>query len=77
MFKMIASHLMFMAELLGRESARRRSNESEDRPVSPIRRLVSVIGNGLRQHSPPVELSNHMRRDIGLEPLPQRSEWIW
>ena len=74
---MIASHLMFMAELLGRESARRRSNESEDRPVSPIRRLVSVIGDQLRKQSPPVELSNHMRRDIGLEPLPQRSEWIW
>jgi hypothetical protein len=76
MFKMITSHLMAMAELLGLESARR-SNESEDRPVSRLGRLISVIGNQLRQHSPPAELSNHMRRDIGLDPLPQRSDWLW
>jgi len=73
---MIASHLMLMAELLGLESARR-SNESEDRPVSRLSRLIAVIGDRLRQHSPPEGLSNHMRRDIGLDPLPQRSDWLW
>ena len=40
-------------------------------------RLLSVIGNRLRQHSPPAVLSNHMRRDIGLDPLPERSDWHW
>ena len=74
---MIASHLMLMAELLGLESARR-SNESEDRPVSRLGRLIAVIGDRLRQHSPPtLGLSNHMRRDIGLEPQSQRSDWLW
>ena len=73
---MITSHLMQMVELLGREGALR-SNGSEDRPVSPLGRLLSVVGNRLRQHSPPVVLSNHMRRDIGLEPLPERRDWNW
>jgi hypothetical protein len=77
MFKMITSHLMFVAEVFGRDRGLRRSNESEDRPVSRPGRLLSVFGSRLRQHSPPVELSNHMRRDIGLDPLPQRSDWIW
>ena len=76
MFKMITSHLMQIVELLGREGALR-SNGSEDRPVSRLGRMLSVFGNRLRQHSPPVELSNHMRRDIGLDPLPQRSDWNW
>ena len=73
---MITSHLMQIVELLGRESGLR-SNESEDRPVSRLGRVLSVVGNQLRQHSPPVELSNHMRRDIGLGPLPKRNDWNW
>ncbi len=77
MLKMITSHLMLMAELLGRESGLRRSNESEDRPVSRLGRMLSVFGNRLRQHSPPAALSNHMRRDIGLDPLPERNDWNW
>jgi len=44
MFKMITSHLMQMVELLGRESGLRRSNESKDRPVSRLGRVLSVIG---------------------------------
>ena len=76
MFKMITPHLMQIVELLGRESGLR-SNESEDRPVSRLGRVLSVIGTQLRQHSPPVELSNHMRRDIGLDPLPKRNDWNW
>jgi hypothetical protein len=76
MFKMITSHLMQMVELLGREGALR-SNGSEDRPVSRLGRLLSVIGNRLRQHSPPMPLTNHLRRDIGLDPLPERNDWIW
>lgn len=73
---MITSHLVQIVELLDREGGLR-SNESEDRPVSRLGRLLSVFGNRLRQHSPPVELSNHMRQDIGLEPLPQRNDWNW
>lgn len=74
---MITSHLMQMVELLGRESGLRRSNESEDRPVSRLGRMLSVFGNRLRQHSPPLPMTNHLRRDIGLDPLPDRSDWIW
>ena len=74
---MITSHLMFVAELLGRNSGTLRSSESEDRPVSGFGRFLSVVGNRLRKHSPPLPLTNHMRRDIGLDPLPQRSDWIW
>jgi len=77
MLKMITSHLMQMVELLGRESGLRRSNESEDRPVSRLGRMLSVFGNRLRQHSPPLPMTNHLRRDIGLDPLPDRSDWIW
>ena len=73
---MITSHLVQIVELLDREGGLR-SNESEDRPVSRLGRLLSVFGNRLRQHSPPVELSNHIRQDIGLEPLPQRNDWNW
>ena len=77
MFKMITSHLLQMVELLGREGWLRRSNESEDRPASRLGRMLSVFGSQLRQHSPPLGLSNHMRRDIGLDPLPERSDWNW
>ena len=74
---MITSHLMFMAEMFGRNSGTLRSNESEDRPVSRLSRLLSIVGSRLRKHSPPMPLTNHMRRDIGLDPLPERNEWIW
>jgi len=74
---MITSHLMLMAEVFGRNSGLRRSNESEDRPVSRLGRILSVVGNRLRQHSPPLPMTNHMRRDIGLDPLPERSQWLW
>jgi hypothetical protein len=77
MFKMITSHLMFVAEALGRNSRTLRSNESEDRPVTRLGRFLSIFGNRLRKHSPPMPMTNHMRRDIGLDPLPERSDWIW
>jgi hypothetical protein len=77
MLKMITSHLMLMAEVFGRNGWLRRSNESEDRPVSRLGRLLSVFGSRLRQHSPPLPMTNHLRRDIGLDPLPDRSDWIW
>lgn len=74
---MITSHLMFMAEMFGRNSGTLRSNESEDRPVSRLSRFLSIFGSRLRKHSPPMPLTNHMRRDIGLDPLPKHSEWQW
>jgi len=74
---MITSHLILMAEMLGRNSGLRRSTESEDRPVSRLGRMLSVFGRRLRQHSPPLPLTNHLRRDIGLAPLPERNEWLW
>ena len=74
---MITSHLMLMAEVFGRNSGLRRSTESEDRPVSRLGRMLSVFGNRLRQHSPPMPMTNHLRRDIGLEPLRERNDWNW
>jgi hypothetical protein len=77
MLKMITSHLMLMAEVFGRNSGLRRSNESEVRPVSRRSRILSIFGSRLRAHSPPMPMTNHLRRDIGLDPLPERSDWIW
>ncbi|MGH8248501.1 MAG: hypothetical protein ACREUU_18950 [Gammaproteobacteria bacterium] len=77
MLKMITSHLMLMAEVFGRNRGLRRSTESEDRPVSRLGRMFSFFGNRLRQHSPPMPMTNHLRRDIGLDPLPERSDWNW
>ena len=74
---MIMSHLMLMAEVFGRHGWLRRSNESEARPVSRFGRVLSVFGSALRQQSPPMPMSNHLRRDIGLAPLPEREDWPW
>ena len=77
MFKMITSHLMLMAEVFGRDRGPQRSTESEARPAPRLGRMFSFFGNRLRQHSPPMPMTNHLRRDIGLDPLPDRSDWIW
>jgi hypothetical protein len=74
--KMIVSHLQFVAEVFGRSGFFLRSQRPEGRPGRSIGRIRSVLGRWGRQQSPP-HLSNHLRRDIGLDPLPEQRDWIW
>jgi hypothetical protein len=77
MFKMITAHLQFVAEVFGRNGFNLRSQRPEGRAGSRLRQILSALRGRRRQHSPPLPLSNHLRRDIGLEPLPVRKDWIW
>ena len=72
---MIVSHLQFVAEVFGR-SGLLRSQRPEGRPGQPFGRIRSVLGRWSRQQSPP-PLRNHLRRDIGLDPVPEQRDWIW
>jgi hypothetical protein len=74
--KMITAHLQFVAEVFGRNGRFLRSQRPEGRPGSRFGRIRSAVGRWSRQQSPP-PLSNHLRRDIGLEALPERRDWIW
>ncbi len=73
---MIASQLLF--EIFGRLAPRRWPPRLEDRPETLLRRLASAASRRLRQHSPP-PLSEHLCRDIGIEPPPKQQEppWPW
>ena len=73
MRKTIASQLAFAAEACGRNGRSPRP-DSEGRPVSRLSRIVAAIGERLRPPSAQ-RLSNHLRRDIGLDPLPERDNW--
>jgi hypothetical protein len=73
--KMITSHLQFVAEVFGRNGLLR-SQRPEGQPGSRFDRIRSIVGRRSSQHSPP-PLSNHLRRDIGLDPVPERRDWIW
>jgi hypothetical protein len=73
---MITSHLQFVAEVFGRNGLFLRPQDPEGRPGSRLDRIRSVLRRWSRQHSPP-PLSNHLRRDIGLDPVPSREDWIW
>ena len=73
---MIASQLLF--EFFGRLAPRRWPHRLEDRSETLLRRLGSAASRRLRQHSPP-PLSEHLCRDIGIEPPPKQQErpWPW
>jgi hypothetical protein len=73
---MIGSHLLLEPEFLGRVDVRLCPSPSEARPESALRRLAAALGRRFRRHAPP-PLSDYMRRDVGLEPLPKRQEWMW
>jgi hypothetical protein len=77
MFNMITAHLQFVAEVFGRNGFNLRSKRPEGRMGPGPRRFLSPVGNRRRQHSPPLPLSNHLRRDIGLDPVRERKDWIW
>ncbi len=72
---MFASQLLF--EFFGRLAPARYPDRPEDRPDSLRRRLWSAVSRRLRQHSPPPDLSDHLCRDIGIEPPPKRKEEFW
>jgi len=69
---MIASQLLF--EFFGRLAPGRYPHRPEERPEPLLRRLRSAVSRGRRQHSPPPYFSDHLCRDIGIEPPPKRPE---
>lgn len=73
---MMNSQLLFMSEYAGRFDPRR-SPWPEAPPESFLRRLIVRIGRRLRQHPPPPYLSDHLCRDIGIEPMPKPQELFW
>ena len=77
MFKLITAHLQFFAEVFGRNGFVLRQRRPEGRPDPRPRRALTALGRWRRQTAPPTPLSNHLRRDIGLEPLPERRGWVW
>ena len=72
---MLASQLLF--EFLGRLAPVRYPIRPEDQPDSLARRLWSTVDRSLRQHSPPPYFSDHLCRDIGIDPPPKREEYPW
>jgi hypothetical protein len=70
---MIASPLLFMAEYLGRFGTRPRTKAT----ALTVRDGLSAVGRVFKQNPPPPYLSDHLCRDIGLEPPPKRQEWFW
>jgi hypothetical protein len=74
---MITSQLLF--EFLGRLAPTRYPHRPEDRPESVLRLLRSVLGRHSRRHSAPPYFSDHLCRDIGIQPPPKRREppWPW
>ena len=73
---MINSHLLFMSEYAGRFDPRR-ANRSGAGSASFVRRLLIALLTRPRRHSLPPHLSDHLCRDIGIEPMPKRQEWMW
>jgi hypothetical protein len=72
---MIASPLLFMAEYLGRFDPRRRQRTKGT--VLTVRDGLAAVGRVFKQNPPPPYLSDHLCRDIGLEPTPKRQDWFW
>ncbi len=73
---MMNSQLLFTSEYAGRfDPPRARSPEAPSESV--LRRLIVRIGRRLRRHSPPPYLSDHLCRDIGIEPMPKSQELFW
>jgi hypothetical protein len=73
---MMNSQLLFMSEYAARlESPHARSAQAPSQ--SALRRLIVRIGRRLRPHSPPPYLSDHLCRDIGIEPMQKEPEVFW
>ena len=74
---MFASQLLSMAAYLGRLDPRRSSYESERRTRSAAMQRLTAVVRWLRPYPPPPCLNDHLRRDIGLGPLPKERIQIW
>jgi hypothetical protein len=73
---MMNSQLLFMSEYAGRFDAPR-SRSPEAPSGSVLRRLIVRIGRRLRPNPAPPYLSDHLCRDIGIEPMPKEPEVFW
>lgn len=73
---MIASQLLFVAEFFGRLSPQRGHGDVAGPSTSALYRVPSAIVSALRPPSP-LTLNDHLRRDIGLEPLAKRQDVFW
>ena len=73
---MIASQLLLVAAFFDRLNPRPHHRDVVDRSESPLYRAPSAILRALRAPSPLV-LNDHLRRDIGLEPQPNRRDLFW
>ena len=73
---MIASQLPFVAEFFGRLSPQRGHGEVAGPSGSALYRVPSAILRALRPPSA-LALNDHLRRDIGLEPLPKHRDVFW
>lgn len=75
---MMTAQLAFLAEIFGTAALVRRPQRPEDRSGRRRGPLAEAIARWRRQHAPPVDgLSDHLRRDIGLAPLPRDRGWLW
>jgi hypothetical protein len=71
---MIALQLPFVAEFFGRLRPLRGHDDAVG--ASARLRLLPAIARALRSPSP-VTLNDHLRRDIGLEPVGKRQDVFW
>lgn len=75
---MMTAQLAFLAEIFGNAGRVLRPQRSEDRSGRRRGPLAEAIARWRRQHAPPADgLSDHLRRDIGLEPVPRDDGWLW
>ena len=73
---MIVSQLLFVSEFFGRLSPQRGHGDAASPSSSALYHAPSAILRALRPPSP-LALNDHLRRDIGLEPLPKRQDVFW
>jgi hypothetical protein len=73
---MIGSHLPFTADYSDRFEPWQCSPASSAQQESVLRRAVASIRRRFR-FDPLPPLNNHLRRDIGLDPLPKEQVRLW
>jgi hypothetical protein len=73
---MMNSQLLFMSEYASRLDSPR-SGSAQAPSGSVLRRLIVRMGRRLRPSPPPPYFSDHLCRDIGIEPMPKDPEVFW
>jgi len=75
---MTALRIGYIAELLRRPLVVRGSDHLEDPGANMGGRFLATLAGRRWQQAPPLaELSNHLRRDIGLPPVRHARDWRW